>query len=434
MFLGIDDTDSRTSGCTTYIGFQIAAHYSGKIGGFPRLVRLNPNLPYKTRGNGAVCLPLNRDKKNQTQIGSFDRKPIFASINIDESFDQQEIDDVLNYAKESISKFYVKNQENTNPGIVILKDKLPEKLYRMALEIDLCKDCVTKLLDEYSAFYEGVGNGRGIIGAASSIAWGGKRHTFELLSYRYPHALPTDDKVRRKIANIADEFESTFNNRDGETVCLFPKERTPVIYGIRGTNSADLLKIQKIIGEEYPEMTQDYLIYMTNQGTDDHIMPFSGDRMKEYSSYSITGRISKTPQRRTGGHTYFSLNTGKQMVECVVFEPSKMFRNAVDQLEINDLITVYGSYGKEHLKVEKIKILSRSTVYLRKSPVCRACGKTMHNDGKMTYQCSVCGSQSRPMYEEKRRGEIPTELEPPVFARRHLSMPWKLEGLKLEEP
>ncbi len=58
MWVGVDDTDSRDEMCTTYIGLKIAASTKKQILGYPRLVRLNPNIPYKTRGNGAVCMNL----------------------------------------------------------------------------------------------------------------------------------------------------------------------------------------------------------------------------------------------------------------------------------------------------------------------------------------------------------------------------------------
>lgn len=431
MFLGLDDTDSRTSGCTTYIGFRIAAHYSNMMKDFPRLVRLNPNLPYKTRGNGAVSLTLGKCGSHSRAIGSSGGETIF--ICDDNSHKSDSAEQIVQYTESVVRKFYVPGEENTNPGIVVMGDRLPEKLYRMALELDVCVDCVRKLLKEHGANYIEIGNGRGIIGAAASIAWPGKRHTYELLSYHYPRPMHIPDRVKSDITHIAKSVPSTFNNDDDEKTCLFPRERTPVIYGIRGTNSEDLMKIQKKIGEEYPEFSENYIIYKSNQGTDDHIIPHKGERLQEYSSYSITGRISTPPERRRGGHLYFSLISNTQTVNCIVFEPSKNFRDSVEKLEKNDLVTVYGSYGLDHMKIEKIKIVSRSMVYLRKPPLCVNCGKIMHNAGNLTYRCRECRTISDPVYIRKTQQDIQIEIEPPAYARRHLSMPWKLEGTKLDE-
>ena len=53
---GIDDTDSSRGYCTTYLAFRIACDLSPsvRVVAYPRLVRLNPNIPFKTRGNAAV--------------------------------------------------------------------------------------------------------------------------------------------------------------------------------------------------------------------------------------------------------------------------------------------------------------------------------------------------------------------------------------------
>lgn len=432
MFLGIDDTDSRTSGCTTYIGFQIAAHFTGRMNEFPKLVRLNPNLPYKTRGNGSVSLSIGNDGDHIREIGAFRGEPIFVS-NSKESI-MNDASEIAQFAESVVRRFYVAGEENTNPGIVVVEEKLPEKLYRMALEMDVCKECVKKVLAKHDAKYIEMGNGRGIIGSAASIAWPGKRHTYELLAYAYPQPQHIDENVKSEITQIANEYDSTFNNGNNEKTCLFPRERTPVIYGIRGTRSEDLMKIQKRIGEKYPEFSENYMIYKSNQGTDDHIIPYRGGVMREYASYSVTGRISKVPQRKIGGHVYFSVVSLAQEINCIVFEPSKSFRDSVEKLEKNDRVTLYGSYGLDHLKIEKLRIVSKSTIYFRKAPRCEKCMKIMHNEGNLTYECKQCGLVSEPTYEKKMSPEVQLAMEPPPYARRHLSMPWKLEGVKLEEP
>ncbi|MCX8162333.1 MAG: tRNA(Ile2) 2-agmatinylcytidine synthetase, partial [Candidatus Bathyarchaeota archaeon] len=65
MHLGIDDTDSMRGGCTTYVAALLVEEYS-KLGvtwlDYPNLIRLNPNIPWKTRGNGAISLRLEIDR------------------------------------------------------------------------------------------------------------------------------------------------------------------------------------------------------------------------------------------------------------------------------------------------------------------------------------------------------------------------------------
>jgi len=42
--------------------------------GYPKLVRLNPNVPWKTRGNGAVSLQIGTGKGKKVKIGGFIKK------------------------------------------------------------------------------------------------------------------------------------------------------------------------------------------------------------------------------------------------------------------------------------------------------------------------------------------------------------------------
>ena len=64
IHLGIDDTDSLAGGCTTRVAVDLVRTLTSKGATFldyPNLIRLNPNVPWKTRGNGAVCLRIESD-------------------------------------------------------------------------------------------------------------------------------------------------------------------------------------------------------------------------------------------------------------------------------------------------------------------------------------------------------------------------------------
>ena len=60
LHIGFDDTDSICGKCTTHLAFKITGYLlknsDTEFLDYPLLVRLNPNIPLKTRGNGAVCL------------------------------------------------------------------------------------------------------------------------------------------------------------------------------------------------------------------------------------------------------------------------------------------------------------------------------------------------------------------------------------------
>ncbi|HZB99557.1 MAG TPA: hypothetical protein VE226_06040, partial [Nitrososphaeraceae archaeon] len=60
LHIGFDDTDSLKGRCTTQLAFKITDYLlreeKADFLDYPLLIRLNPNIPWKTRGNGAVCL------------------------------------------------------------------------------------------------------------------------------------------------------------------------------------------------------------------------------------------------------------------------------------------------------------------------------------------------------------------------------------------
>ncbi len=74
LHIGFDDTDSTLGRCTTHLAFKVTSYLSKKNVKFldyPLLIRLNPNIPWKTRGNGAVCLRIMTEAKNNNNIIDF---------------------------------------------------------------------------------------------------------------------------------------------------------------------------------------------------------------------------------------------------------------------------------------------------------------------------------------------------------------------------
>ena len=102
MFLGLDDTDSPDGMCTTYLGALIAEalEKQGCVIKNMRLIRLNPNVPWKTRGNAAVCI-------------EFDGSAEIASQT----------------AGEFIDKYAMFDCQNTNPGFVVCETKPSPDFY-----------------------------------------------------------------------------------------------------------------------------------------------------------------------------------------------------------------------------------------------------------------------------------------------------------------
>jgi len=61
IHMGFDDTDSPNAMCTTFLAYKIVNYLKKEMVEFldyPYLIRFNPNIPWKTRGNGAVALSI----------------------------------------------------------------------------------------------------------------------------------------------------------------------------------------------------------------------------------------------------------------------------------------------------------------------------------------------------------------------------------------
>ena len=93
LHIGIDDTDSLKGGCTTWLATEIISELSEfDLIGSPRLVRLNPNVPWKTRGNGAVAFTFGIGLGSKQKIGEFQDSEIFAfDKGFDKSYDKERV-------------------------------------------------------------------------------------------------------------------------------------------------------------------------------------------------------------------------------------------------------------------------------------------------------------------------------------------------------
>ena len=72
MWIGVDDTDGPNGGCTTHVLtelIRVAADRGFDVLGEPRLVRLNPNVPWKTRGNAALSVRVGRGVGPRARVG-----------------------------------------------------------------------------------------------------------------------------------------------------------------------------------------------------------------------------------------------------------------------------------------------------------------------------------------------------------------------------
>ena len=435
IWIGIDDTDSRKGGCTTHLAWKLVENLNKHdldIIGYPRLVRLNPNIPWKTRGNGAVSIRIGKGQGAEQLIGHTKDKKIvcFEKGKKIENKDKS-LDLLIDITKKTLKNHARLNDENTNSGFVIFDKKPVISFYRKAVKSIVSIEESLDFLDKNAVFYKGYKNKRGVIGATGAVSWEPKNdRTYELIAYRpkdrWGKKRAIEDESAKEIDKI---FTSTFDNFDYKNNHnrLVPSSPCPVLYGIRGDNNKELIEAKYHIKSEKAE---GWLLFKSNQGTDDHLQEKNVNKIQRYDSVIVRGEVYKKPITIKGGHVIFSIRDTTGSIDCAGYEPTKEFRDILRNLIVGDEVKLYGGVRKKPLTInlEKIKVINLSNKIIKvENPVCPKCGKHMKSIGKeQGYKCKKCGIKS---YKEKMRRidrRIKTGLyEVPVCARRHLSKPLK---------
>ena len=392
MFLGLDDTDSPDGMCTTYLGALVAEalEMQGCIIKNMRLIRLNPNVPWKTRGNAAVCIEFEGSAEIASQT-----------------------------AGRFIDKYAMFDCLNTNPGFVVCETKPAPDFYYSALRGFCTVDEAKAVLDSIGAIYKGYKNCRGLIGALAAVSAELPDKTYEYLAYRKPDAFGTPrvfdaDSFRKSAEETFPHCFDTWDFAAEKPVCI-PHGEDPVLFGIRGESRE---WVEKAVSYLQSEEVERFVIWETNQGTDAHILsPTSG--FEEGRSYVFDGVVTSAPKTQRGGHVSFSVGG----VVCYAFEPTKSFRNIVRELIEGDCLTVFGSFQKGVIHVEKFCLRKAAKKEVRASPRGPVCGGRMTSAGKgKGYKCRECSGRIRDT-DAASRGIAEGWYEVPPDARRHLSKP-----------
>ena len=402
-----------------------------EIIGYPRLVRLNPNIPWKTRGNGALCLHVGQlGGKIKRKIGEINGQDMFCSLTFTNELDESEQKHLATIVKETVDAQARIDDENTNPGYVLLLKKPDVELYQNAVTKIVTLDEVQNILNNQQARFKGYKNSRGLIGATAAVSWESLDRTFELIAYRPQQRWGTKRQVDAKSVQLMDaNCPSTFDNYDAlnHHNRIVPNSPCPILFGIRGNDDEELVIAKNKV---HSELVESWLLFETNQGTDDHLQKKYINQIHAFESVKIEGSVVENPSTIQGGHVLFTLKDSTGTIPCAAYEPTKEFRNIVRQLRIGDIVEVYGGIRQQPLtiNIEKLEIKHLTTVMVKtENPVCPTCGKHMKSKGtEQGYKCNKCGTTSvTPIIQEKPRTITKGFYEVPVCARRHLSKPLK---------
>ena len=425
MHIGLDDTDSTKGGCTTYLAallIEKLARVQAEFIDYPLLIRLNPNVPWKTRGNGALCLRFRYP-------ADFER----------------EIKETALALWEEHSAI---NEKGTDPGIVFFgKEEIPEALTAFSKKTQTTVVTLSEalsLIKRFGAEACGFNTCRGIIGALAALGETlNGDHTFELIAYRTPQNCGSKRQVdAASIFEMDKQLQPyTFNNVDAEKrrVIITPRGPDPILFGIRG-ETPDVVK--KAFAMVKPlEAIERWVIFRSNQGTDAHLRPvqtLSG--IQSYSSVIARGVVSQNPKIVPLRHVIFSIRDGTAEVDCAAYEPTGDLRKIARQLVVSDEVEVYGAAHKATktkpltINLEKINVLMAATQMRTMNPLCPACGKRLKSMGKgKGFHCEKCGRRFADL--KKTESVSPRALKAGLYitstrSQRHLTKPLRRYGLE----
>ncbi|MGQ0798397.1 MAG: TiaS agmantine-binding domain-containing protein [Methanobacteriota archaeon] len=428
LWIGVDDTDSLQGMCTTFLATELVRALSEEfdIVGYPRLVRLNPNVPWKTRGNGAVCLRVGRGVGMPVVIGRIAGRSVKAFPRGDSGpVSMERVADIVASLVERWSAF---DDPTTHPAFVVLRERPSPRLYWRAVRVivDMSEALEAVRGQGVVRMYK---DGRGVIGASAAVAWRPRDRTYEVLAYREPSRWGTQRDVDPSSVREMDRmFPTTFNNYDyeNERVAIAPRSPCPILFGIRGDRVGDLPGAMEVVRSEPIDR---WALFETNQGTDDHVHP--GAARVPRTAVRVSGTVRAAPQTVRGGHVVIRFSN----FEATVYEPAKQFRSIARLLMPGDRVQIIGSMRDvpRTVNVEKLRIDALAPIRRKvANPRCDECGKRMKSTGRgAPFRCSHCGTTAPPSaatFETVARSLRPGWYEPPTGSRRHLSKPLKRAG------
>lgn len=425
VHIGFDDTDSAKGRCTTNLAFKTISKLKSETDStfidYPLLVRLNPNIPWKTRGNGAVCLRIKTDQPSQ----------------------------IIEYMVK-ILRTESDMAHGANPGLAIFEgDNIPLALRQFSnramydvIKMEEAENLASRLSIQIFKYGEGLG----IIGAMASIgSLLEGDHTYEAIAYRKEEHHGSTRKIdKSKVSKInTDTYPFTFNCFDSihHRVLIAPHGPDPVFCGIRGEDPRTVVRALHYVMPV--EKLEGYMVFRTNQGTNMHLqneLPL--EEIGNHKAGYIRCKVTKKPIIIRGGHVLFEVSGfSNKKYPVAVYEPTGLGSIASKLIEGDDIdigigVSMNNPHRSSILNVEYLSILKIAKEIVNINPLCNKCGKRMKSEGKNKgFQCKICGDKKGLKLSVTNHRDIQLGIYLPYLkAHRHLTKPIHRFGMEKSYP
>ena len=354
LVIGIDSVDTRLTGCTTHYTYLLTKILNKKlkiqIADYPWLVRLNPAIPWKTRGNAATVLHVYSSVTEAKEIIKIIRETIkkYATNKNKPAYI------ALLFREYNDIKEYYRNRPKQ---LTTLYEKTVHEAVDRSFALKILRETNTDIIDVYGA------DRRSIVGAIASLGMNLADYTYELITYRNPNNIQKERKI--DINTIIDydlRYKPyTFMNYDYETnkQLITPHGTDPILYGIRG-EKVDI--IQKALENiEVHEEIQGWIIYRTNQATNQHLKPKKITSIHPYDNPIVRGRI-KEKRKLEGKHLIAILTEDNTSLKIAAYRETKNIQRIIEilpetiEVEIGGQIKPHTHTNELTLNIEYIKI------------------------------------------------------------------------------
>ena len=450
VILSFDDIDTLRGGCTTHFATKIIKIFLSrgwKLEDFPRLVRLNPDIPWKTRGNASIAIVLSNENYN-----------IY-------------LDDIKNLIHTELVSYISSNYPvagHSQPTFIVadfdyilLKSEFFKDIYRKAikstLNVNVIREKTAKIIEDgigKRIFIESVLGDRGIVGSLASIGYLFEEgdYTFELLAYKKEDEKAKENGNLNAIYSyfLENEDISTFGNIDtySKKTIITPHGPDPVLFGLRGDNPLVLVTVFKELQTLYENLIDDWMIFKSNQGTDIHHQNL--DHLVENPLYSqIEVLIFKLKKKEVlpSGHYIFKMVTSgydsllASDMELACYKEALKMREVLEKIEGECLLLLNGNIRPNletstiTLNLEKSYVILLKTNLLTVKIICPRCLNLLESMGREKgLRCRKCGYRVQVRDNLKislNKDLVTTVLHEPPMYQRHLTKPLKRFGREI---